>query len=104
MTYCHKHRRHNCQTCIDELVSLGIQEDKERIAALESKVADLEPDAERYRILCQESLTCWREGNGVGLVIPQQWHSEAQELKEHCDECVDAFIAETKRLIQVATR
>ena len=69
MTYCHKHRRHNCQTCIDELVSLGIQEDKERIAALESKVADLEPDAERYRILCQESLTCWREGNGVGLVI-----------------------------------
>ena len=37
MTYCHKHRRHNCQTCIDELVSLGIQEDKELIAALELK-------------------------------------------------------------------
>ena len=38
MTYCHKHRRHNCQTCIDELVSLGIQEDKERIAELEAKM------------------------------------------------------------------
>ena len=83
---------------------MGSRRIRKRIAALESKVADLEPDAERYRILCQESLTCWREGNGVGLVIPQQWHSEAQELKEHCDEHVDAFIAETKRLIQVATR
>ena len=38
MTYCHKHRRHNCQTCIDELVSLGIQEDKERIAALNRRL------------------------------------------------------------------
>ena len=104
MTYCHKHGRHNCQVCIDELVSIGIQADKDRIAELEARIAELEPDAERYRILCQESLTCWREGNGVGLVIPQQWHSEAQELKEHCDEHVDAFIAETKRLIQVATR
>lgn len=53
MTYCHKHGRHNCQACIDELVSLGIQADKDRIAELEAKVAELEPDAMRYRKLRQ---------------------------------------------------
>ena len=82
----------------------ALDEATARAERAEAEIAELEQDAERYRILCQESLTCWRDGNGVGLVIPQQWHSEAQELKEHCDEHVDAFIAETKRLIQVATR
>ena len=51
MTYCHKHRRHNCQTCIDELVSLGIQADKERIAALEATVASLKKDVDKWMIL-----------------------------------------------------
>ena len=72
----------------------ALDEATARAERAEAEIAELEQDAERYRILCQESLTCWREGNGVGLVIPQQWHSEAQELKEHCDECVDAFIEE----------
>lgn len=51
MTYCHKHGRHNCQECIDALVSLGIHADKDRIAELEARVAELEKDADRLRIL-----------------------------------------------------
>ena len=82
----------------------ALDEATARAERAEAEIAELEQYAERYRILCQESLTCWRDGNGVGLLIPQQSHSGAQELKEHCDEHVDAFIAETKRLIQVATR
>lgn len=95
--YC-THGVKTCRTCLD-LLGKHACDLRDRIYELEVRVAGLEPDAERYRILCQESLYCWREGNGVGLVIPQQWHSEAQELKEHCDEHVDAFVAETKRLM-----
>ena len=85
MTYYHKHGRHNCQACIDELVSLGIQADKDRIAELEGPHCRACAGRRTLPHPLPESLTCWREGNGVGLVIPQQWHSEAQELKEHCD-------------------
>lgn len=40
--YCHKHGKgmfNHCQDCMDELVNLGIQADKERIAELERRLA-----------------------------------------------------------------
>ncbi len=40
--YCHKHGKgmfSKCQDCIDELVNLGIEADKERIAELERRLA-----------------------------------------------------------------
>lgn len=51
MTCCHKHGRRNCQTCIDELVSLGIQADKERIAELEETVKSIKKDVDKWMIL-----------------------------------------------------
>ena len=41
-TYCHTHSAYDCQTCADEILSLGIQVDKDRIKWLESEVARLE--------------------------------------------------------------
>ena len=41
-TYCHTHSAYDCQTCADEILSLGIQADKDRIKWLESEVARLE--------------------------------------------------------------
>ena len=46
-TYCHTHSKYDCPTCADEILSLGIQADKDRIAALESEVARLEACAAR---------------------------------------------------------
>jgi hypothetical protein len=34
--YCHEHGKHRCQVCIDELVAIGIQGDKDRIKVLEN--------------------------------------------------------------------
>ena len=46
MSYCHKHGQGletgRCVTCDDELVALGIQADKDKIAELEAKVKTLE--------------------------------------------------------------
>lgn len=42
LDYCHKHGRGQfgrCQLCIDELTSLGIQVDKDRIKELEQKLS-----------------------------------------------------------------
>ena len=50
-TYCHTHSAYDCQTCADEILSLGIQADKDRIAALERELERLRKDAERYRWL-----------------------------------------------------
>jgi len=46
-TYCHTHSAYDCQTCADEILSLGIQVDKDRIKWLESEVARLEACAAR---------------------------------------------------------
>ena len=46
-TYCHTHSKYDCQTCADEILSLGIQADKDRIKWLESEVARLEACAAR---------------------------------------------------------
>ena len=41
-TYCHTHSAYDCPTCADEILSLGIQADKDRIKWLEWEVARLE--------------------------------------------------------------
>lgn len=46
-TYCHTHSAYDCPTCADEILSLGIQVDKDRIKWLESEVARLEACAAR---------------------------------------------------------
>ena len=46
-TYCHTHSKYDCPTCADEILSLGIQVDKDRIKWLESEVARLEACAAR---------------------------------------------------------
>ena len=51
-TYCHTHSAYDCQTCADEILSLGIQVDKDRIAALERELERLRKklaSAERER-------------------------------------------------------
>jgi len=40
-TYCHTHSKYDCPTCADEILSLGIQSDKDRIAALELENKEL---------------------------------------------------------------
>ena len=46
-TYCHTHSKYDCPTCADEILSLGIQADKDRIAALERELERLRKDAEK---------------------------------------------------------
>lgn len=41
-TYCHTHGKYDCPTCADEILSLGIQSDKDRIAALEREIDGLQ--------------------------------------------------------------
>ena len=48
-TYCHTHSKYDCPTCADEILSLGIQADKDRIAALERELERLRKDAENWR-------------------------------------------------------
>jgi hypothetical protein len=56
--YCHKHGKgmfSRCQDCIDELVAIGIQADKDRIAELVRENARLANDMSRcYRMLLSE--------------------------------------------------
>lgn len=52
--YCHKHGKgmySRCQDCIDELVALGIQADKERIAELVCENERLAGDMSRCYIM-----------------------------------------------------
>ncbi len=56
--YCHKHGKgmfNRCQDCIDELVAIGIQADKDRIAELVRENERLASDIARcYRMLLSE--------------------------------------------------
>ena len=52
-TYCHTHSAYDCQTCADEILSLGIQVDKDRIAALELENKELRANAARFLRLAQ---------------------------------------------------
>ncbi len=52
-TYCHTHSAYDCQTCADEILSLGIQADKDRIAALELENKELRANAARFLQVAQ---------------------------------------------------
>ena len=54
-TYCHTHSAYDCQTCADEILSLGIQADKDRIKWLESEVARLEACAAELATLREKA-------------------------------------------------
>ena len=54
-TYCHTHSKYDCQTCADEILSLGIQVDKDRIKWLESEVARLEACAAELATLREKA-------------------------------------------------
>ncbi len=87
-TYCHTHSKYDCQTCADEILSLGIQVDKDRIAALERELERLRKDAERYRWLRDDAFEhsddCFME---AGRLFAEK-HGVA------FDEAIDAAIAQ----------
>lgn len=59
-TYCHTHSRHDCQTCADEILSLGIQADKDEIARLRNQLDTL-PEA-----VMRASIIAYKEArNGI---------------------------------------
>ena len=85
--YCHTHSKYDCPTCADEILSLGIQADKDRIAALERELERLRKDAERYRWLRdgndnKKSAACHIAVNCYGL----EW-----------DDAIDAAIAQERQ-------
>ena len=90
-TYCHTHSKYDCQTCADEILSLGIQVDKDRLAALERELERLRKDAERYRWIRDPKSPADKvilfdrgaKGKGVFAFIA-------------LDECIDAAIAQDK--------
>ena len=53
--YCHKHSAHGCQRCIDELVELGIQSDKDAIALLNAKLKIAEEQNEKLICLLRRA-------------------------------------------------
>ena len=46
--YCHDHSKYDCPTCADEILSIGIQADKDRIERLEKEVSSLRANADRF--------------------------------------------------------
>ena len=58
--YCHDHSKYDCQQCADEILSLGIQADKDEIASLRRQLAEL-PQA-----VMRASITAYKEAlNGI---------------------------------------
>ena len=90
-TYCHTHSKYDCPTCADEILSLGIQADKDRIAALERELERLRKDAERYRWLRDDAFEhsddCFME---AGRLFAEK-HGVA------FDEAIDAAIAKERK-------
>ena len=94
-TYCHTHSKYDCQTCADEILSLGIQADKDRIAALERELERLREDAElgkcihvKFRLM--KGSTAVRFLGCLGVNEPEggfDWSKTALEL-------IDAAIAQ----------
>ncbi len=94
-TYCHTHSKYDCQTCADEILSLGIQADKDRIAALERELERLREDAElgeciREKFRLMKGSTAVRFLGCLGVNEPEggfDWSKTALEL-------IDAAIAQ----------
>lgn len=51
--YCPKHGSHNCQKCADEILALGIQCDKDRIATLTAELAEAREQRDSLRDECE---------------------------------------------------
>ena len=96
-TYCHTHSAYDCPTCADEILSLGIQGDKDRIAALERELERLREDAElgeciREKFRLMKGSTAVRFLGCLGVNEPEggfDWSKTALEL-------IDAAIAQDK--------
>ena len=94
-TYCHTHSKYDCQTCADEILSLGIQADKDRIAALERELERLREDAElgeciREKFRLMKGSTAVRFLGCLGVNEPEggfDWSKTVLEL-------IDAAIAQ----------
>jgi len=94
-TYCHTHSAYDCQTCADEILSLGIQVDKDRIAALESEVARLEAcaaqaepeekiDFEKLESLGWQIAICAMCGTHAAAIKPAQ-SVPVEVFDSHCN-------------------
>lgn len=94
-TYCHTHSKYDCQTCADEILSLGIQADKDRIAALESEVARLEAcaaqaepeekiDFEKLESLGWQIAICAMCGTHAAAIKPAQ-SVPVEVFDSHCN-------------------
>ena len=58
--YCYEHRQYDCKICLDNLIALGIQSDKDEIASLRRQLAEL-PQA-----VMRASITAYKEAlNGI---------------------------------------
>ena len=94
-TYCHTHSKYDCPTCADEILSLGIQADKDRIAALERELERLREDAElgeciREKFRLMKGSTAVRFLGCLGVNEPEggfDWSKTVLEL-------IDAAIAQ----------
>lgn len=94
-TYCHTHSKYDCQTCADEILSLGIQADKDRIAALERELERMRKDAElgeciREKFRLMKGSTAVRFLGCLGVNEPEggfDWSKTILEL-------IDAAIAQ----------
>lgn len=94
-TYCHTHSKYDCPTCADEILSLGIQVDKDRIAALERELERLRKDAElgeciREKFRLMKGSTAVRFLGCLGVNEPEggfDWSKTVLEL-------IDAAIAQ----------
>jgi len=99
-TYCHTHSAYDCQTCADEILSLGIQVDKDRIAALERELERLRKDAERYRWLRDPSVYVGKVIDKVAGYEPMtELGTGGYPIYEYragseLDEAIDAAIAQ----------
>jgi hypothetical protein len=101
-TYCHTHSAYDCQTCADEILSLGIQVDKDRIAALERELERLRKDAERYRWIRDKSHSLETRQYGKGIVNGPSCYHEVEGIRElkyegALDAAIDAAIAQEPR-------
>ena len=92
-TYCHTHSKYDCQTCADEILSLGIQADKDRIAALERELERLREDAElgeciREKFRLMKGSTAVRFLGCLGVNEPEGGFDWSKTVLELIDEAI----------------
>ena len=91
-TYCHTHSAYDCQTCADEILSLGIQVDKDRIKWLESEVARLEACAAELATLRARLEQAEKERDEL-LALLKEAYGYTTEATDLLPERIKAVIA-----------